>query len=381
MASKSAIAKAERIAAEDEARVQAYRDALVAPAKTEEQVNTINEEVQRVTESTGNIYDPDSAMTVQNQVSINPNVETTNNFSTGKQKDTTSRIDAFDEVRNQLIQWGLGGLSDTYIQLLSEGYKSGEALNKLKYDNSINPKTNQPWNSAYKVRFAGNEARIKQGLNVYDEKTYLNIEDSYAETLQRNGLSNLLSTKPEENYKTFAGYMEKGLSATEFASRIDEVSTRVLNMDPNIKKQFQEYFPSLTDTDLISYILKPENTLPVLKTKIAAAEIGASALQYGLKATSKGMAEDLAKAGLTKEQAQIGYEKISEFLPRTETLGQIYDETGINYNQTTAEEEQLKGLASAKRKRQMLAEREVANFSGSSGRLRTGQQSGNTGRF
>ena len=381
MASKSAIAKAERIAAEDEARVAAYQAALVAPAKTEEQVNAINAEVQRVTESTGNIYDPDSAMTVQNQVSINPNVQTTNNYSTGKQKDTTGRIDAFDEVRNQLIQWGLGSLSDTYIQLLSEGYKAGEALNKLKYDNSTNPKTNQPWNSAYKIRFAGNEARTKQGLNVYDEKTYLDIEDSYADTLKRNGLSNLLSTKSEENQKLFAGYMEKGLSAKEFGDRIDEVSTRVLNMDPNIKKQFQEYFPSLTDTDLISYVLKPENTLPVLKTKIAAAEIGASALQYGLKATSKGMAEDLAKAGLTKEQAQAGYERISEFLPRTETLGQIYDETGIQYNQTTAEEEQLKGLASAKRKRQQLAEREVASFSGSSGRLRTGQQQGNTGKF
>ena len=381
MASKSAIAKAERIAAGEEARVAAYQASLVAPAKTQRQVDAINAEVQRVTESTGNIYNPDSAMTVQNQVSINPKVETTNNFSTGKKTDTTKKIDAYDEIRAQLIQWNLGSLADTYIQLMSEGYKPDEALNKLKYDKTINTKTGKAWNDAYTIRFAGNKARLNQGLNAYDEETYLNLENSYADTLKRNNLSNLLSVDPAKNAETFAGYMELGLSASEFADRIDEVSTRVLSMDPNTKKQFQTYFPSLTDTDLISYVLLPENTLPVLKTKIAAAEIGASALQYGLKATAKGMAEDLAKAGFTKEQAQAGYEKIAEFLPRTEYFSQLYKGSGIEYSQTTAEEEQLKGLASAKRKRQMLAERETANFSGSSGRGRTGQPQGNTGLF
>ena len=377
---QSALAKAEKIAAEEEARVAAYQAATKAPAKTQAQVDAINAEVQRVTESTGNVYDPSTALTVETQTSINPMVATTNNYSSGNRVNTMA-IDAFDMIRAQLIQWGLGSLADTYISLAQKGYKAEEALNKLKYDTTINPATNKPWNAAYSVRFAGNAARQKQGLNVYDEKEYLAIEDSYADTLRRNNLTNLLSADAEKNAATFAGYMAKGLSATEFADRIDEVSTRITNLDPNIKKQFTTYYPGLSETDLISYVLAPENTLPVLKTKIAAAEIGASALQYGLTATSKGMAEDLAKTGLTKEQAQAGYEKIAEYLPRTEFLSQVYDETGIKYNQTTAEEEQLKGLASAKRKRQQIKEREEAAFLGSSGYTRTGRPTGNTGQF
>ncbi len=377
---KSALAKAERIAAEEEARVAAYQAATKAPAKTQAQVDAINSEVQRVTESTGNVYDPSTALTVENQVSINPMVATTQNYSTGNRVNTMA-IDAFDMIRAQLIQWGLGSLADTYISLAQKGYKADEALNKLKYDTSINPATGKPWNAAYSVRFAGNVARQKQGLNVYDEKEYLALEDSYADTLRRNNLNNLLSADPEKNAATFAGYMAKGLSATEFADRIDEVSTRITNLDPNIKKQFTTYYPGLSETDLISYVLAPENTLPVLKTKIAAAEIGASALQYGLGATSKGMAEDLARAGVTREEAQKGYEKIAEYLPRTQYLAQIYDETGIKYDQTTAEEEQLKGLASAKRKREQIREREEAAFLGSSGYTRTGRPTGNTGQF
>jgi hypothetical protein len=377
---KSALAKAERIAAEEEARVAAYRAALVAPAKTQAQVDAINAGVRQVVESGGGIYNPETALTVENQVSINPAVATTENYSTGNRVNTMA-IDAFDMIRAQLIQWGLGSLADTYISLAQKGYKADEALNKLKYDTSVNPATGKPWNAAYSVRFAGNAARQKQGLNVYDEREYLAIEDSYADTLRRNGLNNLLSADAEKNAATFAGYMAKGLSATEFADRIDEVTTRVTNLDPNIKKQFTTYYPGLSETDLISYVLAPENTLPVLKTKIAAAEIGASALQYGLGATSKGMAEDLARAGVTREEAQRGYEKIAEYLPRTQTLAQIYDETGIKYDQTTAEEEQLKGLASAKRKRQQIAELEESAFSGSSGRMRTGRPTGNTGQF
>lgn len=375
---KSALAKAEKIAAQEETRVAAYQTAIKAPAKTQAQVDAINAEVQRVTESTGNVYDPSTALTVENQVSINPMVATTQNYSTGTRVNTMA-IDAFDMIRAQLIQWGLGSLADTYILLAQKGYKPDEALNKLKYDTSINPATNKPWNAAYSVRFAGNVARQKQGLNVYSESEYLTLEDSYADTLRRNNLNNLLSADAEKNAATFAGYMANGLSATEFADRIDEVSTRVLNMDANIKKQFTDY--NLTDTDIISYILRPDITMPVLQTKITAAEIGASALQYGLNATSKGMAEELALAGVTRQEAQKGYESIAEYLPRTEYLSQIYDETGIKYNQTTAEEEQLKGLASAKRKRQQLAEREVGTFSGSSGRLRTGRGQGNTGQF
>lgn len=289
--------------------------------------------------------------------------------------------DAFDALKSLFTQYGLGSLSGTLTQLMENGLTAAEAQTALKYDNSINTATGKPWNQAYRERFAGNFARTAKGLNAYDEATYVDMEISYEETLRRYGLGNMISTNREENQKKWAGYMANDIATTEFADRIKTVSDRVLTMDPRIKEQFQSYYPSLTNTDLVSYFLDPKETMPMLEAKVAAAEIGAAARQFGLQATGKGMAEDLVKLGVNKAEAQAGYETISEFMPRTSFLSQIYDEQGIAYNQTTAEEEQFKGLASAKRKRQQLIGTEQASFAGSSGTLRTGKQQGNTGTF
>ena len=290
-------------------------------------------------------------------------------------------INAFDEVGAQLNAMGLGSLSNTYIQLMTQGFTPIEALNKLKFDTTTNPATGRPLNEPYTIRFAGNAARVKQGLNAYTEEEYLNIENSYADTLRRNNLTNLLSTDPEQNTKRFAGYMEKGLSATEFSNRIDTFFERVQNMDPNIKNQFTSYFPGINNTDIVSYLADPENTMPVLRNKITAAEIGASARRVGLSATDRSMALNLAQSGVTAAQAQVGYERIGDYLERTQFLADVYDESGIQYNQTTAEQEEFQGLASAKRKRERLGARETAAFAGESGRLRTGQPQRNTGAF
>lgn len=294
---------------------------------------------------------------------------------------STDTRDAFEALKGLLTQYGLGSLGATATRLMEMGLGDEEAFTKLKYDTSIDTATGKAWNDAYSTRFSGNKSRIAKGLNAYDERTYMELENSYEETLRFYGLGNMIGTNREDNQKKWAGYMANDLSATEFAGRIQAVSERVLNMDPSIKKQFQEYYPSLTNTDLVTYFLDPKETLPVLKNKITAAEIGSAAVGAGLTATGKTMAEELAGLGVTRETAQAGYEQISGYLPRTQMLGQIYDETGISYSQTTAEEEQFKGLASAKRKRETLKNLEESAFAGSSGRLRTGQSQSNAGIF
>jgi hypothetical protein len=369
--------KAERIAAQDEARTTAYQAAKVAPAKTQAQIDIINTGVKSATEFSGNVYDPAKAMTVENQVSINPNVKTTQNYATGTRVDTlnVNRLSSEDKdaiaiMTDTLKQWGLEDLADTFGRLMIQGFSSGEALNKLKYDKTVDPITNKPYNAAYTLRFAGNAARVAKGLNAYDEGTYLNVENQYNDTLTRYGLSNLIKPDATGKRAQFAGYMANDIAPLEFAERIKNVSERVLNMDPRIKAQFQTYYPSLSDTDLVSYFLDPKETLPVLKNKITAAEIGAVAgaagpkNQYGITETR---AMDLAKFGVTREQALAGYQDIAEAVPTGMKLSSIYGEEGIQYGQAAAEDEFLKQDAQAKLKRNRLASKERASFQGSAG--------------
>jgi hypothetical protein len=180
--------------------------------------------------------------------------------------------------------------------------------------------------------------------------------------------------------KKMAEVIGNDISAVEFKSRISTAASRVQNADKNTKDAFKALY-GIGDSDLVKYFLDPTKGSEELKTKATAAEISGAALSTGLAGTSLATAEELAKLGVDKATALKGYGDIAEYLPRTEFLGQVYDETGIKYDRASAEAETFRGTASEKRKREQLKAIEEAQFGGSSGRVRTGQPSGNSGAF
>jgi hypothetical protein len=239
-------------------------------------------------------------------------------------------------------------------------------------------------NPIYKARFNGNELRIAKGLNALSESAYLALENDYTETLSAYGLSDYFgsvtdATSRKARTTAISNVIGGDISAVEFKDRIKTAVGRVRDADTGTKDAFRSLY-NVTDIDLVKYFLDPKTGSEQLKQKVTAAEISGAALNAGLGLTSLGTAEELAKLGITKAAAQVGYSNIAEYLPRTTTLGQIYDETGIQYTKATGEEEEFKGLASAKRKRQQLKELETGAFSGSSGISKVSLK-GQTGSF
>jgi hypothetical protein len=288
--------------------------------------------------------------------------------------------DAFEELGMMLKSWGLEDLADTYTRLMVSGKTAAQALTMLKYGKEIDPATGLPYNAAYTKRFAGNAGRIAAGMNAYDERTYIEVENAYEETLSRYGLRNMISTDRAANQVKYADYMTKGIAPTEFASRIQLVADRVINMDQNIKDTFKTYYPSLTDTDLVTYFLNPKETMPVLQAKVQAAEIGGAAKAQGL-GVDQARAMELSKFGIDLGAARTGYAKVAEALPTGKKLSDIYGEEGIAYTQQVAEDEYLKEDAKAKLKRNRLASKERAMFSGQSGADSNSLQRGYSSAF
>jgi len=238
---------------------------------------------------------------------------------------------------------------------------------------------------AYKDRFKGNEIRRAKGLNVIDEASYLELENDYSETLRAYGVSDYFgvavdSTSRLARQQKMAEVIGNDVSATEFKSRVSTAVSRVKNADANTRDSFKALY-GINDTDLVKYFLDPTQGSEQLKTKATAAEISGAALSAGLSGTTLGTAEELARLGVDKAEALTGYAAIAGYLPRTEFLGQVYDETGIQYDRASAEAETFRGTASEKRKREQLKAMEEAQFSGASGRLRTGKTTGNQGTF
>jgi hypothetical protein len=269
--------------------------------------------------------------------------------------------DAFAALRDLFASYGLESLAGEISDYMTQGLTAGEALIKLK----TNP------TGAYAKRFAGNFTRVKNGLNVISEAEYIANERAYAETLKSYGLGNMLSLNREDNYKKFADYIAGDVSPDEFKDRVKTVVTRVQNADSSIKSTLREFYPEITDNDLVSYFLNPKENLPKLQEKVTASEIGAAAKGAGL-ATNVGTATDLAKYGVDQTEAREGYSTIAGVLPTATKLGDIYGETGVKYAQKEAEAEVFKGSQDAATKRKRLASMERAAFSGSSG---TGQSS------
>ena len=304
---------------------------------------------------------------------------TTPNYITGagvtttnippKQTTTDSDIskedrDAFALLEQTFRDYGLSELVPVIKGYMQRNLGPKQAALELR---------NEP---AYKARFAGNEARRASGMNALSEAEYLALEDSYSQTLRAYGVQNYLGTDAKSRQKVMSDIIANDISATEFKDRIETVVTRVNNADAQVKETLKTFY-DIKDEDLTGYFLNPKENLPKLQEKVTAAEIGAAAKAQGLTTGVTGAAA-LAQFGITKQEAQAGYSTIGEFMPTASKLGTIYND---EYSQNLAEQEVFKGTASAKRKRQQLAEREVASFSGSSGRARTGQPSGNSGRF
>lgn len=222
---------------------------------------------------------------------------------------------------------------------------------------------------AYLTRFDGNTQRRNAGLNVLDESAYLDMENSYSQTMQAYGLAGYFGTDAKSRQAKMAGLIGNDISAVEFKDRIDTVVTRVQNSDPNIKATLKSFY-NIGDADLIGYFLNPKEGLPRLQEKVTAAEIGSEFIKQGLT-SGVTSAEEFAKLGITKATAAKGAETIAGLLPETKKLSGIYGEENINYTQRTAEEEVMMGLDSARRKRELLAKKEVGSWSGSSGTYRS----------
>lgn len=293
-------------------------------------------------------------------------------LATGSQYKPPAAIDenrrnAFADMKAVFESYGLGSLADSITQLMNEGYTPGDAQIKLKYSKEINPKTGKPWNDPYNIRFAGNAKRVAKGLNALDENAYLQLEDAYAQTLKSYGLSNMLSTDRAANEARFATYMENDINAPEFANRIKEATDSVINADPAVMNTFKKYYGTLTTSDLVSYFLSPNETLPKLQQKAAAAGIGAAGALQGFDTTDEATAMKYAKQGVGFDQALQGYSNLANVLPESQKLSNIYAEAGIDYSKAMGEEEFLGKSNMAQRKRKQLASLERAKFQGDAG--------------
>jgi hypothetical protein len=265
------------------------------------------------------------------------------------------RQSAYDLLYAQFAQYGLQSLVDPLKSLIVSGASPAEFTIKLR--------ESEP----YKKRFAANTQRVAKGLKAIDEATYLGLEDQYQNIMRNYGLpANYYSRGDMGIQEGFTKLIANDVSAVELEDRVMTAQQRVLNANPEVAYALKNFYPGINNGDILAYALDPQNALTNIKRKVTAAEIGGAALSQGLTTSALG-AEELAQYGITKDQAQQGYQTIAGILPRGSQLADIYGEQP--YTQATAEAEVFgtQSAADARKRREKLVSLEQASFGGSSG--------------
>ena len=262
---------------------------------------------------------------------------------------------AYDLLYAQFAQYGMGSLVEPLKQFIQQGLSKSEFTLRLRET------------EAYKKRFAANAKRIAAGLAALDEADYIGLEDQYQNIMRNYGLPASYYTRGDlGRQEGFEKFLENDVSATELEDRIMTAQSRVLNANPEVLASLKAFYPDITNGDILAYTLDPSKALTDIKRKVTAAEIGGAALQAGLQ-TGMTRAEELGAAGITKAQAQQGFQTVAEVAPRGGQLAAIYGESP--YTQQTAEQEVfgLAGSVEARKQRKKLVGLEEAAFAGKSG--------------
>jgi hypothetical protein len=265
------------------------------------------------------------------------------------------RQSAYDLLYSQFKQYGLEALVEPLKGLVVSGASPSEFTIKLRETD------------AYKKRFAANQARIQKGLAAISEAEYLGLEDQYQNIMRNYGLPAEYYTRGDMGIQEgFNKFIANDVSAAELEDRVMTAQSRVLNANPEVLASLKAFYPDITNGDILAYTLDPTKGLTDIKRKVTAAEIGGAATQAGLGITGT-RAGELTAAGITKAQAQQGFQTVAEVAPRGGQLAEIYKQSP--YTQTTAEAEVfgLAGSAEAARQRKKLTSLETAAFGGSAG--------------
>jgi hypothetical protein len=208
------------------------------------------------------------------------------------------RQDARTTMASVLNTYGLGELSDyIYNEIIVK-----ETVNINNPDAIIFAIREQP---AYQKRFAGNAARLKKGLSELDPSSYIALENQFRQTLQSNGLPANFYDETED----FQALIEGDVSPAELNERVQQGYRAVVDADPAVKEQMRSLY-GVNEGQLAAYFLDPKRTAPLLTRQAQAANIAARGLEQGGIQLTGAFAEDLARRGITEQQARAGFAEV-----------------------------------------------------------------------
>jgi hypothetical protein len=230
--------------------------------------------------------------------------------------------DARNTIKAVLSTYNLDSLADTLWSSYTSGLVDINNEQALVYSIRDTPQ--------YKTRFAGNAARMKNGLAELSPGEYIGLEEAYRTVIRTNGLPAGFYDSQDDVQKLIEG----AVSPDEFQRRIQDGYKAVANADPEVKRQMQSLY-DITEGQLAAYFIDPKRGEDLVINQARAAQIAASGIQQGGIQISGTYAENLAQRGITEQQARAGFGEVGKLNELKQTFA----------GETALSNEQLAGAA------------------------------------
>jgi hypothetical protein len=275
------------------------------------------------------------------------------------------RKDARSSMNAVLSTYGLSDLSEyVYNEIIVK-----ETVNINNPDAIIFAIREQP---AYQKRFSANKERVKNGFEELDPASYIALEDQYRATLSANGMPVSFYDSKDD----FDAMIGGSVSNAELQSRIQDGYRAVQDADPEVKRQMQQLY-GVSEGDLAAYFIDPNRMKPLLvaadyKRQAQAAKIAARGSELAGIQLTGGLAEDLARRGITETEAETGFTAIGKL---GELTTQLSGETALSQEQIIGQ--QFGTDVAAAQELEKRKRRRVGEFAGGGSFARTqGETSG-----
>jgi hypothetical protein len=307
---------------------------------------------------------------------------------------TTTEANAAQQAIALLESYGLGanvgagitalaqaGLDSTTITSILDSPDPMTAINGLGLQGTqLTAATNLV--SSWQQRFSGNQARIAAGLTPLDPATYIANEQSYKQVMTMAGIP---SSSPLMQTSYLGNLIGADVSPAEVQQRVNAATAAVQNEDPEVIAQLQSQF-GLSQSTIVSHLLDPTVSAPVVAQEYQAATIAAEAARAGVAITvgntggntqgggltnQNALQMQLAAQGVTQAQAASSFQTIAQQQPELQAIAQRY---GAGYTGPAnigaaliATQFGLTGAAAAQAQLNRLTTAETSAFSGSAG--------------
>jgi len=208
---------------------------------------------------------------------------------------------------------------------------------------------------AYKTRFKANEYRIANGYTPKSEDEIIGLENAFKTTLRANSLPQGFYDKQED----FNNFIGRDVSPDELNARVSQGYNAVMQAEPGTKAELKQLY-GLSDGDIAAFFIDPTrfNQSDAIK-KAQAAQVASEARRQAGFTLDVATAEGLATEGITRGQAQQGFQQIGA---TQELLGMdLQGETALTQQEQIAgtfgtNQAAAQRIATRRRKRQATFE-------------------------